>query len=84
MHKYYVDADVSKQDATARDVFVYIGEERGQHHIYTPIGQHCTADLGYIKACTPISRADYMRLSAGFYTPADYLMEGDADLCVDV
>lgn len=68
---YYIDADVEASPST---IFVAIDE--GQYDtvtLYTPIGQHSEGAREYIEECTPITKEEYLNISKGIYTPAEYL-----------
>jgi hypothetical protein len=53
------------------DIFVLVDDELT---IYTPIGQHSTASLDYIKNdCKEISLETYLKVSEGIYTPEEYI-----------
>lgn len=65
--KFYKTRYARKSPA---DVFVYLGGGE----LYCPIGQHSTLSLDYLKNdCKEISKADYIAISGGLYTPEEYL-----------
>ena len=59
------------------DVFVFIPDKwnkAGDYTCYCPIGQHGPCSLEYVKKdCKRISKAVYMKVSEGLYTPQEYL-----------
>lgn len=72
--KYYKDKSTGKDP---RRVFVYINEDwdhEGKHKTcYAPIGQHGAIDPTYLDQCEEITKEEYIQISEGLYTPAEYL-----------
>lgn len=68
---YFVHKDDTELNPLT--VMVIIESEGGDLMCYCPAEQHCKIDRGYFNECVPISKADYLKASAGFYTPKEYL-----------
>jgi hypothetical protein len=66
---YYIDKDCKPSPST---IFVAIHSD-DELSCYAPVGQHSKLDSGYMEECTEITREEYLEISKGFYTPADYI-----------
>jgi hypothetical protein len=70
LHGYFVDNGEVPGPET---VFVAI-QEGTQWTSYSPVGQHSNTDPAYVVECSPITKEEYMKHGAGFYTPPEYLV----------
>ena len=80
-YKYYKGRDFDKSIndddfIPASSIFVRVFDATanpGMEVVYSPIGQHGEASIEYINECIEITKKEYLNISSGNYTPADYL-----------
>jgi hypothetical protein len=74
---FFLDKDADPSTPAAADVYVAL-QEGMEWQAYSPVGQHSKVEAAYVLECKRITKEQYVRYSAGLWTPDEYLKEESA------
>jgi len=73
---YFINRLEEGEEVNPSNIFVAISEKfnnNGYMTSYSPTCQHSALSKTYLAECQRITKAEYIRISKGIYTPEEYL-----------